>query len=232
MPGADRPILAASTLRPVRRRNLEDEVLVRLREAIRGGRYRPGDRLRQEDLASRLGVSRTPLRHALVQLEQEGLVEEGTQGFRVTLPEYRDVLDLFEICAAIEGVVARLAAERIDDRWLRRLEGAAGRDSARPAVRAGGDPSEFHDLVAAAAGNDAIVRLRPVALSMTRLATHDVVALSRADKAQSKAQHRAIIEALRRRDGAAAERLTRAHLLEGRRRLEASLRAQQDGSET
>jgi DNA-binding GntR family transcriptional regulator len=214
-------------LTPVRRLSVADAVAQELRAAIRAGRYRPGEHLIQAAIADALGVSRTPLRHALAQLATEGLVEESVQGYRVSVPEVRQALEMFEICANIEAHAARLAAQKADGAWCSRLLRAAHNAPLRPSRDPEHEPTEFHDLVAAATGNAALIRLRPVAMSAIDLSFVDTVNLARAPTAaQSRAEHAAIADAIARRDADAAAALTTEHIRAGAKRLAEALTTQ------
>ena len=96
----------------------------RLREAIVTGSLQPNERLVESDLAQRLGVSRTLIRAALVRLEQEGLVEhERHRGARVRLVSEREAVEILETRAVLEGLAARLAAERANAQDVEDLKG-------------------------------------------------------------------------------------------------------------
>ena len=85
----------------------------RLREAIVTGRLQPNERLIESDLATAMGVSRTVVRTALARLEHEGLVEhERHRGARVRLVDEGEAVEILQTRAVLEGLAARLAAER------------------------------------------------------------------------------------------------------------------------
>src|SRR6478672_12789400 len=88
--------------------------LLEMRELLVRGEFRAGERIREIPLATRLGVSRTPLRMVLGRLEQEGLVAaRPTGGYVAAEFSVRDIRDGIEIRGALEGMAAKLAAERI-----------------------------------------------------------------------------------------------------------------------
>src|SRR5262245_50754216 len=88
--------------------------LLKMRELLLRGEFRPGERIREIPLASRLQVSRTPLRLVLGRLEEEGLVAaRPTGGFVAAEFSVRDIHDGIEIRGALEGMAAKLAAERV-----------------------------------------------------------------------------------------------------------------------
>jgi DNA-binding GntR family transcriptional regulator len=217
----------APVLTPVRRASLVEQVRTQLTSAIRQGDIRPGQPLRQESLARELSVSRTPLRQALAQLEVEGLVEDAGTGWRVRRNEGRHVLEMFEVCAAIEAQAARLAADRVDDGWNRRLVRAARRGPLRPSPDPAGSPTEFHEVVAAATGNPMLIRLRTAALATIDLSFVDTVSLAaRPDARGTRSEHLQIAEAIARGDGELAAQLSSEHVLAGALRLRNALAAQ------
>ncbi|WP_410593031.1 GntR family transcriptional regulator [Amycolatopsis sp. lyj-23] len=190
-------------LLPARRRGLADEVADRIREAIFDGGYAPGSSLREVELAEALGVSRGPVREALLKLEREGLVRgEWHRGTTVTALSGADVAELDSLRAALE----RLAVERVVehatdadlaaiDAVVQRMERAA---DAHEMVRC---DLEFHDAVYAAAGHRRLheawlaIRSQVHLFLLTRIgvATEGYLA-------GIPAEHRELATALRARD--------------------------------
>jgi DNA-binding GntR family transcriptional regulator len=98
---------------------LGDEVYARLGEAILDGNLAPGERLRDHELAERLGVSRTPVREALQRLERTGLVEVAPNRYtRVTTPNDKVQADVFEFVGYLMGIAVRMAVARCSDEML------------------------------------------------------------------------------------------------------------------
>ena len=88
--------------------------LVEMRELLIRGEFKPGERIREIPLAARLGVSRTPLRLVLDRLEHEGLLKARPKGgFVARQFSPQDILDVIELRGTLEGMAARLAAERL-----------------------------------------------------------------------------------------------------------------------
>jgi GntR family transcriptional regulator of vanillate catabolism len=99
--------------------SLQDTVLIQLRDLILRGTFEPGQRLAEQQLAERLGASRTPIRAALVTLEQEGLIESNDTGGYVTRPfTAQEVHDAIAVRGHLEGMAARLVAEHGVSRQL------------------------------------------------------------------------------------------------------------------
>src|SRR5712691_988896 len=111
--------------------NLIDQVYARILEAIIDRTLPPGHRIRQNELAEKLGVSRQPVSHALHLLHRQGLVSEsGRRGFEVTQLDPMRIRQLYEVRSAIDALAARLAAARVK-------ADAAGRAQLEAALRAG-----------------------------------------------------------------------------------------------
>src|SRR5215510_124861 len=112
--------------------NLTEQVYARILEAITDRTLLPGQRITQNELAEKLGVSRQPVSHALHQLHRQGLVvESGRRGFEVTQLDPDRIRQLYEVRGAIDALAARLAAgrSRTDASGRARLDAAlaAGR---------------------------------------------------------------------------------------------------------
>ena len=205
---------------PLRRRRLLDDAAQALRAAILNGRLRAGTRLRQTDLADRLAISRTPIREALVRLQDEGLVEllpgGGVQVKRLALDEAVELYDLREV---LDGLAARLAARRAGPASLARLERAlermarcVARDDANQWFPAHVD---FHDEIFRASGHRRLLSMTAVVkLSIRHF--HPLLLRTEHRLADAYREHRAIFEALAARDAAEAERLARAHIASAR----------------
>ena len=196
---------------------LVDELASLLRERIYARRYPPGTWLRQEQLAAELGVSRTPLREALRALEQDGLVRlTPGQGARVVTGDLPTLLAAYELRAVVDGLAARLAAERpAPASRVRELYAVVARQ------RAALDPWEpqtytalnvaFHEDVVHLSGNEFVVAQTPV-LRMTAQVFAPVALVERDSAVRAVAEHTAIVGAIEAGDGPAAERLARAHI--------------------
>uniref|UniRef100_A0A7C4EJ07 GntR family transcriptional regulator n=1 Tax=Fundidesulfovibrio putealis TaxID=270496 RepID=A0A7C4EJ07_9BACT len=99
---------------PIEHENLDDKVYARVRDMIVSGRYEPGSRIVQEDLAGELGVSRTPLVNALKRLAQDGLLEWiPRRGIHVRALEPGELVHLFVLRERLEPLAAELAARNI-----------------------------------------------------------------------------------------------------------------------
>lgn len=205
---------------PLQRRRLVDEAAQRLRDAILSGRLAGGARLRQTELADRLGISRTPIREALVRLGEEGLIELRPRGGARVAPLHPDeAVELYDLREVLDGLAARLAAGRPDAGGLAGLERALGRMGA---CVERGDPThwfrshvQFHEEIIRAAGNRHLARLSAVVrLSIRQF--HPMLLQTPRRFADANREHRLIFEAITARDPETAERAARAHIAAAR----------------
>ncbi|WP_165972399.1 GntR family transcriptional regulator [Paenibacillus piri] len=94
---------------------LEKKVYNEIKEMIMNGELQPGVPIIQEQIAARIGVSRTPLRRALAELERDHLLETGPQGLFVTQFTNEFILSMWQVRAVLEGLACRLCASRMDE---------------------------------------------------------------------------------------------------------------------
>ncbi len=113
---------------PLRKTSQKNSIPVRemayefLKSSVLSGHFNPGERLTEEHLAKKLGVSRTPVREALHKLESEGLIKPlETRGFIVSRDSKDEVEELFELRAILEGYALRIISERISEEGLKQL---------------------------------------------------------------------------------------------------------------
>jgi DNA-binding GntR family transcriptional regulator len=195
---------------------LVDEIASVLRERISTHRYPTGSWLRQEHLSAEFGVSRTPLREALRVLEQEGLVRvEAGQGARVVSGDLDTLLDAYALRAVVDGLAARLAAERADAAAGRHLRRAIQQQQAAVQPWRPQDYTQsnvdFHEHVLHLSGNEFVLNQAPV-LRMTAQVFAPVALVQAGSAMRAIREHTAIVAAIEARDGPAAERLARAHI--------------------
>ncbi|MDB5859350.1 MAG: GntR family transcriptional regulator [Ramlibacter sp.] len=205
-------------------RVLTDHVVEKLEQLILGGRYQPGEKLREQTLAEELGVSRGPLREAIRTLEGRRLLERtpraGVQVVGVSLSDLEQILITRE---ALEGMAARQAAENMtaaEVNALRQtLSGLESRAQDAPgAVFNSGPDNDFHRLIARGSRNRWLENLLVQDVySLLRL--YRMQAARRPDVKHSMAEHHAIIDHIHARDGEGAEAAMRAHLRRSRARM-------------
>ncbi|MBE3638298.1 GntR family transcriptional regulator [Mangrovicoccus sp. HB182678] len=196
-----------------RPRTATQHVEAALREAILSGQLAGGTALRQEDLARAFGVSRMPVREALRQLEAQALVDFAPhKGAIVAEISAADAADTYAIRLALEPACLERSVPHLDARALDTAADLIGEmDSDPDPGRLGELNRRFHMTLYSAAG-----RPRLLALTETTLAGFDrylrfhLAAHGRAHMSQD--DHRAMLEAARRRDADAATRVLRHHL--------------------
>ncbi|MEO0672582.1 MAG: GntR family transcriptional regulator, partial [Pseudomonadota bacterium] len=141
-----------------------DDVYSTLKTRIFENTLEPGRFVLQETLAAELGVSRTPVREALIRLEREGLVEiRPRRGMRVLPVSRHDMTEIYEVLAVLEAEAARLAAQRAPPEMIDALQSAADDMDSAIAVSdrlawAEAD-DRFHKLLADASGNARLKRM-------------------------------------------------------------------------
>jgi DNA-binding GntR family transcriptional regulator len=155
---------AQPLLVPAATKALADTVAERLRDTIFMGQLAPGERLREEQLATALDVSRGPIRDALLQLEREGLVvRRRNRGAVVASLSRADLDEVFSLRLAIEPVVCSWAARHSgEDDWAQmqeRIDAFAQLDASTTVQKAAEIDLEFHDVVYRAAGHRRLLRL-------------------------------------------------------------------------
>ncbi|MGI9659738.1 MAG: GntR family transcriptional regulator [Gaiellaceae bacterium] len=202
-------------------------------EAIRGaildGRLAPGSRLKEEQLAAELGISRTPIREALLVLQTDGLVEAApNRGATVRSYAPADLDELYQLRGLLEGHAARIAAERIAPPALCELSESCERfDAFRDADDPGALAAEnqlFHETILAATGSDRLISMVKKVVEVP-LVYRSFLWYSDEQRLISAHYHRQIAAALNARDAERAESIMKAHVHEARDFLVAAVAA-------
>jgi len=185
----------------------------RLREGIRAGEFRPGQRLRETELAARLNVSRTPVREAIRRLASDGLIEVApSRGVMIIDLSKQQVRELYALRETLEGAAARLAAQHASPAEIEAM------GELLQACRAAGQAQEiarlnllFHQTIQDAAHNRYLAQaLLHLSDSLALLPGTTFEAPGRAASAHE--EHEAIVEAIAARDPDRAEHLARHHI--------------------
>ena len=219
------------------------KALLSLRELILSGELKPGDRISELSVVERLGVSRTPIRMALVRLEEEGLLELiPSGGFSVKAFSERDIYDAIEVRGTLEGLAARLCAERgLTNAALGEFreclaeidELVASRQVTVERFSRYVDLNErFHTLLIDFADSPVLARQLKRALNLP-FASHNAFVRVQAELPEAlmvmtvaQDQHRCAVRAIENREGARAEAIMREHARLAIRNLEFALRNQ------
>lgn len=208
-PSAHRPIV-------VRGEPVSAAIRAALRADIVALRRKPGEAISEKDIAAHFGVSRTPVREALLRLRDENLVEilpqSGTFVARISVPE---LVEAIVVRTSLEGTMARLAAERADAAGLAAIAETIARQE--KASRSGDQEAfhqadeDFHSAIAAAAGHPRVWNLvQTVKLQLDRYRRLTLPAPGR--MATVIAEHRPILAAIRARDPERAAAAMASHL--------------------
>jgi len=190
-----------------------------IRQAILDGRLEPGSPLKEQELARELGISRTPVREALLMLQAEGLIVT-TPNRTAVVREHdaADLRDLYQLRALLEGYAARQAAGRITGEELDRLSDSCTRfeslagDDVRGLVK---ENLLFHSTILAAAGSERLSWMVHKVIELP-LVYKSYIWYSPDQKRISAHHHRQITNALRERDAERAELIMREHVFEAR----------------
>jgi DNA-binding GntR family transcriptional regulator len=186
----------------------------RLREAIATGRLKPGARVLESELATLLDMSRTPIREAIAALEADGLVSnDGARGRVVTKLDYQSIMELYAVREVLESTAAGLAARHASDmeilalRDMLELEEQLLDDQGK----LGDHNRRFHEAIYYCSHNRYIVKmLQYIQTGMLLLGQVTRTGEARRDTALQ--EHRAIVDAIERRDPVASEAAIRPHV--------------------
>ncbi|MCC2254738.1 GntR family transcriptional regulator [Ruminococcus sp. CLA-AA-H200] len=200
--------------------SLGGRVFQKIREDILNGKYRENDELRENTIGKELGVSRTPVREALRQLELEGLVTIiPNRGAYVTGISNKDIWDIYVIRSMLEGLCAGWATEHITQEQLDELEETLllsefqmNRESGFNAEQVAALDSRFHAILYEASGSRILSRVLTDFHNYVQMARRSsIVSEERARK--SIREHRQILRAVKERDADMAEQLANEHIL-------------------
>jgi DNA-binding GntR family transcriptional regulator len=195
---------------------LREVVFNTLREAIISGELKPGERLMEVKLAEKMGVSRTPVREAIRKLELEGLVSMlPRKGAHVAELSAKDIMDVLEVRATLDGMATSLAAERITDEEIKDLshiqvqfEGYTYKENLQGSIK---KDVEFHDLIYRASRNERLIQIS----SNLREQIQRFRVIYMKDYSNPKdliKEHQCILEAISRHDVEGAKRYAQIHI--------------------
>lgn len=209
-------------LRPVSAQSASAVATEAIRKAIMEGHLQPGSRLKEEELARQLQISRTPVRHALNILAGEGLIVLApNRGAEVRAYSAEELTEVYQLRALLEGHGARLAADRVTDEMLQQLRDSCDRfarirETASDNLRPLADENlVFHGLILKGAGSQWLSSFvhRITNLSLVQSAywlySPDL-------RLNSEHCHRQLVRALENHDGERAELIMKGHILEAK----------------
>lgn len=194
--------------------SLKDMAAQEIRQRVLSGDLRPGQKVDQDTLADELGISKLPVREALISLSYEGIIEQvARRGAYVAELSRDDIRDHYVVFGIVAGLAAERAAARISDEDLRRLEVLASR---MEAGSVGDDQDsanfEFHRIINQASGSR---RLLSILGGLGRLIPRGWFESHGNWADRAHVEHREILDAMKRRDATAARELTQRHFAGG-----------------
>lgn len=214
----------------IQKRPLKEDIFDVLHEKIISGTYKPGDWLRQEDIATQLGVSMTPVREALDLLVSAGLAERVPyRGVRVREISPRDVVEAYGVRLVLEAVIAQEAARNITIEQLQILDGMLEEmkkhDTLKEMSAERKLSREFHAAIADASRNNLLIKLYAVVANafpdwLLYEALFRNPELLADSTARTLKEHIAIVDALRKRDGDKAAQKSIEHVMDSGKWLE------------
>jgi GntR family transcriptional regulator, rspAB operon transcriptional repressor len=208
--------------------SLSQSVYQVLKNEILECRMAPNSDLREQSLAQRFEMSKSPVREALLRLEQDRLVTVAPrQGYRVTPLSIEDAREMFGLRRVLEGACAEAAAELGSASELKELDvfrtlnKARGEDRTDAFIKYN---RSFHSAVCVRSGNSRLARLAvDLVEQMERLIRFDVSSVSREAEEALLREHGEIIDAIQARDRRRAAKLVKQHILEAEKRVVRSL---------
>jgi DNA-binding GntR family transcriptional regulator len=214
----------------IQKRPLKEDIFDVLHEKIISGTYKQGDWLRQEDIATQLGVSMTPVREALDLLVSAGLAERVPyRGVQVRKMSTKDMVEAYGLRLVLEAVIAQEAAKNITGEQIAQLERMLAEmkkhDTLKEVSSERKSSREFHSAIAEATKNDLLIKLYEVVsnafpdwLLYEALFRHpELIAESMSSTYE---EHVAIVEALKKGDADQAAQKSIVHVMESGKWLE------------
>jgi DNA-binding GntR family transcriptional regulator len=202
-------------------RNASSAATELIRQAIVDGRLPPGQRLKEEELARELGISRTPVREALLMLHAEGLVDVApNRGAAVRSHSVEDLDDLYQLRAVLEGYATRRAATRLTDDEICSLRESCERFDGLLADGADMDALVkenlvFHQTILESSGSARLIAMVRQVIELP-LVYRSYVWYSPEQQRISAHYHHQITRALEARDSERAELVMKEHIFEAR----------------
>jgi len=223
-----RPTDASMAIEMLREHSLATLAQQELERRIISGEIAAGTKLNEVEVAAALGVSRGPVREAFSALSQAGLVRvEKNRGVFVRQVSLEEANEFYEVRAALEGLIGKLAARRIAIDEIERLRSVVRRmhqiQKSRRADEYFELNVEFHDLLARAARNNALLAHYRGVVNQLDLYRRATITHGVENIPLSTQEHEAIVEVVAARDEQRAEALLTEHVLVSRARLHAAL---------
>ena len=203
-------------MKAIQKKTLHEEIANNLRDMIMSGELREGDKIKENDLCHMMGISKTPLREALRVLSAEGLIRLiPNRGSYVTTPTFEEIKEMFDVMSVLEGVCARTAAEKMNDKDFSKLEKLHNKLEEsfrrRDQKKYIHQNNSYHALVQELAGNKTLNQI--VNGLRQKILLYRFQSLNLPERfEQSIREHRDLLAAFRNRDPEKAEMLMTSHL--------------------
>ncbi len=195
-----------------------DRVFGQLCEAIISGEIAAGSKISEPELARQYDVSRAPLREAIGRLEACNLVSrKANVGARVVELSFKELLDIYRIREALEGMAARQAAENMSDEDVQALRNMLHDENRTDTSELNHD---FHYAIVQGSGNHRLSHLLCDDLYMLLRMYRQQLGRANAPSSTAVAEHHAIVDALQDHDGEMAEMMMRRHIQKSRQHIE------------
>ncbi len=193
-----------------------DEAYTHILDALRLGRYVAGERLIAETIAAEIGTSRMPVREALRRLAAEGLVTvRANRGVTVNAPNVKDMREVFEMRAVLEGLAVRLAVPNLAAADIRHLERLLEAMEPRSELQADWTTAHRHFHEALCAKSDCPRLLRQISALHSVVEPHMRMWASMEDRqVGTREHHEKLLDAIRAGDANACEQAMRQHVLD------------------
>ncbi|QJD72076.1 GntR family transcriptional regulator [Marinobacterium sp. LSUCC0821] len=190
----------------------------KLLTAIQEGELKPGTRIREVELAEKFGISRTPIRDAILKLESEGLlIHEARKGAVIKSLSHREIIELYAMREVLEGTAARYAAQHASSAEIEELNALNDLmyECRSEPSRVVSFNRQFHNLLYSCANNRYLLgALRSLSNAMALLGKTTLADPVRTEEAFK--EHSSIVIAIAQRDGDSAEFAARKHILKAK----------------
>ena len=203
-------------MKPIQKKTLHEEIANNLREMIMSGELKEGDKIKENELCDLMGISKTPLREALRVLSAEGLIQLiPNRGSFVSTPTFEEIKEMFDVMSVLEGVCARTAVEKMEQRDFAKLERLHSyleehfnRKEKKAYIHIN---NSYHAYVQELAGNKTLNQI--VNGLRQKILLYRFQSLNLPGRfEQSIQEHRELLTAFRHRDPEKAEMLMKSHL--------------------
>ena len=198
-------------------KTMRSDLIILLQEFILSGEYIPGQRIREEELIEKYGVSRTPIREAFVSLEQEGLIEiKPHRGVFVSTFSPHEIIEILRIEGVMEGLAASLAAINITNQQIEAIESDAKKAEERLIKQFRPEKfyqydRDFHRSLVKGSGSPILIRMLEKQLAQIYLCRYYTITAPERFEHSIKEHHR-IIDCIKQRNADDSEKAARKHM--------------------